>query len=68
MYALIIKASNGTTRVEEFDSPYSMSRAHSAYGACGIHVTPTIDGEPCYATMNMAGVRSYTRANASLVM
>lgn len=68
MYALIIESKNGTTRVESFDSPERMSRAHSAYGACDIKVTPTIDGYPCYATMNNAGIRSYTRANASLVM
>ena len=58
-YALIIHPAVGEDRIEYFDSPYSMSRAHAAYGACHIRVTPTIDGERCYATMNMAGVRSY---------
>lgn len=62
MYALVIEAKNGTTRVESFDSPERMSRAHAAYGACDIKVTPTIDGERCYAHMNNAGVRSYYKA------
>ena len=61
MYELIIHPRVGNDRVESFASPYDMSRAHGAYIACDIKVTPTIDGVECYAYLNASGVRSYTK-------
>lgn len=60
-YALVINAKNGTTRTEEFDSPYSMAYAHRTYVLCDIDVTPTIDGVKVYSMTNESGIRSYTK-------
>ena len=67
-YALIVKPNTPFERVEEFDSPYSMSYAHRTYNICEIEVTPTIDGEPVYSSVNAAGNRTYykVKANAQL--
>lgn len=65
-YALIIHPRVGEDRVETFDSPYSMSYAHTTYSLCDISVTPTIDGEKCYAYMNPAGMRTYYKSNVKV--